>query len=172
MKRAPSLRIFWTLGLSLLLFAGCGDDKESGDTGDVPETGDPGDTQDTEDTEDPNDDENAPVIESASATCAEHQTGDTYWKWTLEAQADDPQGVDTIVSYDPDNSVCVVTDAGGTEYTTQALACADGTCTGSFKQDDYMVLCTNAGNYTFTFTVVDEDGNVSEPYAVQGAQGK
>jgi hypothetical protein len=84
----------------------------------------------------------------------------------VEAQADDPQGVDSLASaghllgaYVPD----------GTEVFNEALvACSpEGLCVGSFRDGDFgAVGCATAADYEFRITIYDEDGNASLPFAL------
>lgn len=93
--------------------------------------------------------------------------------WGLKAIVSDPQGSDTIPSFLPD-AVRVDTSAGGT-LTTMALVCAPGTdaaeCTGSDSVANLGFGCGTAGDYTFVFTIADEDGNQAEVASVEGRQG-
>lgn len=116
--------------------------------------------------------DNAPYIVSADAYCTEHTTGKTFWLWEASCVADDPQGTDTIPSFAPDGNVLTVLNQTGTAIHTSVMACdSDGNCSTYFTQDESGAVCAQASSYTLRFQVVDEDGNVSQPYDVQGRQG-
>ncbi|MFH1469057.1 MAG: hypothetical protein ABIO70_32015 [Pseudomonadota bacterium] len=165
MTSQSSLLNLLAFGLIAGLIA-CKDD----DTSDPDDTNPEGDA-DTDADGDGDADPDAPWIEEADAYCYLHETGDQFYLWEVNCTADDPQGSDTIKSFDATNSVVTVLNDGGTTVATYALVCTDeGACVGSFKETDDGVSCASATSYTIRFQVVDEDDNVSAPYDVQGRQ--
>ncbi len=167
------------LSISLALPLGaCGDKDDTGpDTteGDTDTDSDADSDTDTDaDTDadadadtDADADPDMPVIESADAYCYETGEGDTWEQWMAICEVSDPQGADTIVAFDMDDNIVDVAD-GGSAVTTEYLVCAKGTCSASFAASTYGMDCASASNYSFTFTVVDEDGNVSSPAVASG----
>lgn len=112
----------------------------------------------------------SPSILEADAWCYLHDTGDTAYFWVAAATVDDPQGVTTVESLQPDDAVKIY--SGDAEVSSQPMVCnSDGACTASFNADQVGVSCTNATSYTFSITVIDEDGNVSEAVEVTGREG-
>lgn len=108
-------------------------------------------------------DPNAPVVESAEVSCYLHETGETYVQWTAGATATDKQGLSTIETI----GRIEVSDAGGA-IGTQLLVCADGACTGSWRDGDMDIQCDAVAvtTYDFAFIVVDIDGHESAPLVV------
>lgn len=106
-----------------------------------------------------------PVVVSVDAYCA-LPPGASSETWYVSAQVSDPQGAETVVS----GEVRVARD--GSDLTTQALTC-DGTstCTGSFDAAATGIVCAEAGEYIFSFTVTDADGHVADAFGCQGRQG-
>lgn len=131
---------------------GDGDTDVDTDTDTDPSTGDP------------------PVVLDADAYCYQHKTGDKFYLWEANCTATDPQGADTIQPFDTELSVAAVL-SGGTELASYPLACdSGGSCFASFRESDHGIACASATSYTVRFQVVDEDGNQSAPYDVQGRQ--
>ncbi|MEE2751039.1 MAG: hypothetical protein VX519_06395 [Myxococcota bacterium] len=118
------------------------------------------------DTSAPTVDGNAPVIQSCDAWCEEHTTGDTYWKWTLDCQVTDPDGLTNIWNgrFDVLRNNNLVDDG--------LVACETGTgiCTTSFREDTDNILCAQATTYNFVAWIKDWDQHESAPYSVQGRQ--
>ena len=77
-------------------------------------------------------------------------------------QAGDPQGADTL---DSDGSLSGYSASGDAVFEGLLMPCnASGDCTAGFTVNDYPGLdCDSAWDYTFYATVMDEEGNVSEP---------
>ncbi len=157
------------LGL-LLGTVSCNDTKDTADVEGDTDTDTDTDT-DADGDGDADADGVSPYLEAADAYCYYHKTGDTYYQWEVNCQADDPQGADTLAAIDTELShVTVLTSAGG-EVAQYALVCEDdGDCFGSFKEADDGVACKNATTYTLRFQVADEDGNTSAPLEIQGRQ--
>ena len=127
-------------------------------------TGDTGDSREGETGGTPAD-PNAPVVHSAEVSCYLHETGETYVQWTAGATATDKQGLSTIETI----GRIEVSDAGGA-IGTQLLVCADGACTGSWRDGDMDIECDNVAvtTYDFAFIVLDIDGHESAPFVVHG----
>jgi hypothetical protein len=162
-------RLFPLLALTLAL-AGCfGEGKD--DTNDPEGDTDTDTDTDTDADGDGDADPDAPTIEEADAYCYQHKTGDKFYQWEVNCIADDPQGADTISSFDAENSIVVVLNEAGGELADYALVCNDsGECFGSFRESDDGIACASASDYTLRFQVVDEDGNISAPFSIQGRQ--
>ncbi|MFH1465150.1 MAG: hypothetical protein ABIO70_12260 [Pseudomonadota bacterium] len=111
-----------------------------------------------------------PWVESATAVCYLDTTGGDYYQWETGCVADDPQGADSLVTFDQALAWVAVLDGGGDEVARYALVCSGGDCTSTFRETDDGVLCAGAAGYTFRFQVADEDDHVSLPYDVQGVQ--
>jgi len=158
-----------TFGLVLSLTA-CKNDGD--DTGPNDDTNPEGDADTDSDADGDGDaDPDAPWIEAADAYCYLHETGDQYYQWEVNCTADDPQGADTLKSFDAALNIVSILNDGGTEIATYALVCTDeGMCVGSFKEADDGVSCASASSYTARFQVADEDDNISAPFDVQGRQ--
>ncbi len=111
-----------------------------------------------------------PVVSGADAWCYQHTTGEERWIWRVEATVDDPQGLDTVMSYVADG---VIVSQGGAEVVRYPLACdlATGACSTQFEQSQDNVLCSSASSYTFAVVAVDEDDNRSDPATATGRQG-
>lgn len=110
-------------------------------------------------------DPEAPVVETARVTCAEHTTGETFTQWAGSATVTDPQGLSTIEAF----GTLAVGDARG-DLGSVDLLCADGACTASWRDHDIDIECDDIAvtTYDFAFTVVDTDGHVSAPLVVAG----
>jgi len=150
----------------LALFAlACNDEKGSDSASGEAEADTDTDADSDTDT-DTDTDPQLPYVTAADAACAYHETGTQYWMWTVGASADDPQGVKTVDSIGHVDVLAV-----GTEKVvgTYALACSvKGVCAGGFKADTDGILCDDPKQWTFRFTVVDEDKNESAPFDVLG----
>jgi hypothetical protein len=158
----------WTF--ALLLLTACG--KDDAETGQEGEDGDADTDTDADgdadgDTDGDTDTNPAwsPVVLTADAWCYHHATGKEFNQWLADCTYDDPQGVETVSTMQG-NSLGVL--SSGTEVAVYALACRDGACNGSFKEEEDGVLCDSAASYTVRFVVMDEDGHRSAPYDVQG----
>ncbi len=114
-------------------------------------------------------DPDAPVVLSADAYCYQAGEGDKFYQWMAICDVSDPQGVETIEAFDMDNNLVTVSE-GSSEVSSYMLVCADGACSASFREDQDDVLCASAGDYTFSFQVIDEDGNLSLPVEATGRQ--
>ena len=132
-----------------------GDDTGSGD-----DTGDSGDS---------GNDGVSPTIESADAWCYQHTVGDKFYQWIAVAEADDPQGVDTLESLAMEGVTVLQGDAVVAIY---PLTCDQaGSCLTTWKENDDGISCSNATSYTIQIVVQDEDGNTSNVAEVTGRQG-
>lgn len=149
------------LTLALLLLAACsGDDGGPKDDtgGDDSGHGGGGDSGDG------NDDVKPSVLGLESLDCDKMQSsGDT---WTFTINVDDPQGADTVKS----GEVTVLSAEGG-ELATYVLACGSGQCFGQFRASYDGIGCSLEGEVTLRFVVTDEDGNASDPWDYDTAQG-
>ena len=162
-----------TLILLALGTLGClPDDIDTGPKGS--ETGDADtDTDADMDTDSDTDPAAAPVVEEADAYCLYNDSSEQYYYWIVGCSADDPQGADTLAEFSDewDHTVTVTNDQGA-ELASYVLSCNNsGDCTGTFYESDHGVICTSASSYTFSFVVVDQDGNYSPPLEVVGRQG-
>jgi len=150
--------------LALIALA-CHDEKGSDDSASGGDAEADADT-DADSDSDSDTDPEVPYVTAADAACAYHTTGTQYWMWTVDASADDPQGVKTVGSI---GNVDVLDAATEKVAATYALACsAKGVCATGFKADADGILCDDPKQWTFRFTVVDEDKNVSAPFDVIG----
>ena len=162
-------RLFPVLALALALTACFGDGKD--DTNEPEGDTDTDTDTDTDADGDGDADPDAPTIDEADGYCYQHKTGDKFYQWEVNCIADDPQGADTISSFDAENSVVTVLNDSGGELAAYALVCNDsGECFGSFRESDHGIACASATDYTLRFQVVDEDGNISAPVSIQGRQ--
>lgn len=142
----------WSLMLGLLAtLAACpSKEEDTGEGGD--ETGGGGDTADTVDAS------VAPFIVSVDTLeCTTQQSAGEVW--LVQITADDPQGAETVEG----GTILILNSAGG-ELADYALTCNNGMCLGNFRADYDSITCSLEGEITFRFTVVDEDGNVSEAW--------
>ena len=156
-----------TLPLLLALLA-CNKDLEGGDDTN-PATGESDGTADgtTDGTADGTADDVSPTIVSADGCCYENLSGDSAFFWTFQISADDPQGADTINNFFADG---ILVFSGDAQVASYYLACAEGSCVGSFNQNEDNIACGNATAYTVKVQVVDNDGNWSTPYEIAGRQ--
>lgn len=155
-----------------LLSLACSKSKgDQTDTGPIPDTDrDTNDTKHTGDTS-ANDTDTAPPdnfsprIVSCDATCEFHDVGDTYWKWSLGCNVNDPDGLDNIW-----NGSSIVS-LGSTQITEYLVACnTQGLCTTGFREDTDNILCSQAASYQFVTRIKDWEGNTSKPNIVNGRQ--
>ena len=164
-------RLFPLLALALTLGLTACPDSDKDDTDGSDDTNDPEGDADTDADADGDADPDAPWIEEADGYCYQHKTGDKFYQWEVNCIADDPQGADTLSSFDMENSVVTVLNDSGGELAAYALVCNDsGECFGSFRESDHGIACASATSYTLRFQVVDEDGNVSAPMSITGRQ--
>lgn len=140
--------------IALFLLACTTDEKPVDDT--APADTSPGD---------PDDPAEEPVVLSVDAYCM-LPAGASTEAWFVSAQVSDPQGAGTVVS----GEVRVARD--GVDLTTQPLTC-DGasTCAGSFDAVAEGIICAEAAEYIFSFTVSDADGHVADAFGCQGRAG-
>jgi len=118
------------------------------------------------DTSAPTVDGNAPVIQNCDAWCEHHTTGDTYWKWTLDCQVTDPDGLENIWN----GRFNVLRNNNVVDDGLVACETGTGTCTTSFREDTDNILCAQATTYDFIAWIKDWDQHESAPYSVQGRQ--
>lgn len=80
----------------------------------------------------------------------------------IVVRAGDPQGTDTL---DSDGSLSGYAASGEALFEGLLMPCnTSGDCTAGFTINDYPGLdCDSAWDYAFFATVMDEEGNVSEP---------
>ena len=163
--RSP-LRALSTLLLALCALH-CDKDQDSAATDSDADTDSDtdSDTDADSDSDSDTDPASSPVVTSADAWCYLHEVGKKAYMWMATCDYDDPQGLETVSSFEGNR---LVVSTGGTEVATYDLACGAGSCSGSFKETDDGVICANASTYTLAFQVMDEDGNLSAPYEVTG----
>jgi len=104
-----------------------------------------------------------PTIGLASAVCLDG----TRAFWKLDVIATDPQGINTLTG----EANCDIYPAGATEgmaHHSVSLTCASGDCGQTYDGEEEGVLCNDASNWEFRFTVTDEDGYVSAVEVVTG----
>jgi hypothetical protein len=164
-------RLFWLCSLlSIGLIACNGQDKDDEDSGGEGEGegGDEGGESGGESGGDGGGDGQSPSILEADAWCYKHPKSDATYLWMANATVDDPQGLDTLESFFEGVSV----STNDVEVADYSMVCTDGgDCTTSWNQNEDGVACSNAGAYVITITVVDEDGNWSDPVEVTGRLG-
>ncbi len=126
-----------------------------------------GDTDDR-DSDEPYSDGVSPVVESADAWC--YPVDDAGQWWGFKATTDDPQGTETIESYNEEG--VVVLDGGGQTVAAIALVCeGDGQCWGSAQAEHIEVACGVADVHRFVFQVRDVQGHRSNSESVVGRMG-
>ena len=107
----------------------------------------------------------SPRIVSCDATCEYHDVGDTYWKWSLGCNVNDPDGLDNIWNGN------TLVNLGGNQITEYLVACnTQGLCTTGFREDTHNILCSQASSYQFVTRIKDWEGNTSKPNFVNGRQ--
>jgi hypothetical protein len=108
----------------------------------------------------------SPVVYRPDAWC--YTAEELQW-WGMSAQADDPQGVQTLAACVLDG--IVVHDPMGATVATVALVCEEsGQCWGSVQADQIDVPCASASVHTFSFHVEDVEGNASADATVRGRE--
>lgn len=108
----------------------------------------------------------APVITDPSAECFLHTTGEEYWQWELSAAVTDPDGAETIA-----RTGTVGATSSGDEALAEITIVRQGEALfGSFKEQDYDILCGDATTVRFAFTIADADGNLSQPVSTLGVK--
>lgn len=149
--------LIWTILLPVTLLLGCGDKAEEDEDEEEPalNLGNPTDT-----------DGFSPYIIDGQMICNPGTTSpDTL---NVVVQASDPQGSDTLDS----NGIFAAYDSSGEAVFDDLLMPCNGSgeCTAGFTVTTYPGLdCSSASSHTFFATVVDEEGNYSEPGAVSYA---
>ncbi|MFH1467004.1 MAG: hypothetical protein ABIO70_21655 [Pseudomonadota bacterium] len=107
-----------------------------------------------------------PEIRRPDAWC--YTAEDLEW-WGMSAQADDPQGVNTLETFVIDG--ILVQDPTGATVGSVALVCEEsGQCWGSIQAEQIEVPCASASVHTFAFHVEDVDGHTSDEVTVRGRQ--
>lgn len=116
-------------------------------------------TDDSGDTEDDSgnvSDEFSPTVSNPDVYCHLHDTGDQFYEWIITANADDPQGIDTLEVW----AQLEISRGGGVVNEQQLVVDRNsGDVIGSFNADAAGVNCSSAAEYVFRITVTDEDGN-------------
>ena len=102
-----------------------------------------------------------PSISYAQAVCEAAPARE----WTFVATASDPQGIDSLSAI---GAVEVYSDDIWVSAHTLSLDTASQRYLASVSVEEVGVPCTRAADYSFSFTVTDEDGNVSDPTIVSG----
>lgn len=116
-------------------------------------------------------DPDAPLILSVDAWCYRHDLDESQAIWSAWVSATDPQGADTIESLFDGITVYDSTDS---VLFTEPLTCADGQCTGSWREDSHapdLMHCDAPEYYTLEFIVIDEEGFISAPHTITGRAG-
>lgn len=133
------------MACALSLFTACKGGRLT--TDDTAPTGD--------DSEDVND-EFSPTVSNPDVYCHLHSTGDEFYEWIIAANADDPQGIDTLEVW----AALEVSRGGGVVNEQQLVVDRNsGDVIGSFNADATGINCSSAAEYVFRITVTDEDGN-------------
>jgi hypothetical protein len=156
------------LALSLAVLAfGCNRDKDDDNDDDTGGSSNDGGFGGGNDGGTGGGDADAPEVEALDAWCYQHNTGDEAYFWIATVTADDPQGADTLESFFEGITV----SSAGTEVARYSLVCTqDGACTASWNETEHGVLCSDATSYTISASVIDDEGNWSEPMEVTGKQ--
>jgi hypothetical protein len=105
-----------------------------------------------------------PTINLASAVCLSEDG--TFWR--LKLIASDPQGLDTLSG----EAKCDIYPVGATEGSpthSVSMECGLGDCGQNYEGLDEGVLCANASDWEFHFTIMDEEGYVSATEVVVGS---
>ena len=103
----------------------------------------------------------APFVVSGTASCLPNSSGPG--AVAVSAEVDDPQGTETIA---PLGSTIRIEQSGVLLGEGQP-ACRDGACVWSAVEDTIGgVNCTTGPELDYLLTVVDEDGNTSEPTSI------
>ncbi len=152
------------LALPLLLLAACGealDEAPGGDSGAPAADSGPAGGPDGR----PGGGEGpalSPEITRADAWCQEYTTGTPYWVWIVEAEAEDPQGNQTLLPYGSPGAIY----EGDALIGELALTCSDeGYCFASW-QEEGAPLCATVDRYRIELQVADRELNLSEPVTV------
>lgn len=151
----------------LLMALGCGEkegvDSTPSDTNPTDDSATTDDTSTDDTGEEVSDD--APKITTCDAFCYLHETGDTFYNWRVECNVDDAQGVSNVWNGTVDIA------KGSDPVANDLMACdATGYCSGTFREDLYGILCSDASSYDFLIKIQDWDQNWSKPYKVAGRQ--
>ncbi len=105
-----------------------------------------------------------PSLSYVSAACLEG----TVAFWQLALVATDPQGIDTLSS----SATCEIYPVGVTEgdprHTLDLECDGAGSCRQNYDGSDEGVLCSEASNWDFHFTIMDDDGYLSTVEVVTG----
>ena len=146
-------KMFWVSLIGTMTLMGCNkgsvDDISTDDTDEDTDNGQ-------------NNDGFTPYVEDGFVYCIDsQQSAGIIWNWSVQAQ--DEQGPFTIKSL---NEVGAYTVKGDSEiFRQKLLACNDeGQCSGSLREDQAGILCSNHEQYVFKAYIEDDDGNVSEPF--------
>jgi hypothetical protein len=141
------------------------DDTQSADTSSEDTDTDTEDTDTDTGTDTAPPDNFSPRILSCDATCEYHDVGDTYWKWSMGCNVNDPDGLENIWNGN------TIVNRGGTKAAEYLVACnTQGLCTTGFREDTDNILCSQATSYEFVTRIKDWDGNTSKPNRVNGRQ--
>ena len=112
----------------------------------------------------------SPSIISADFWCYTAEIGESVDQWILNAEATDPQGVDTIKGYIPGAGSFQIISGG--EIASLAIVCtSEGLCTSSATGATIGASCSQANQFQIEFYIEDEDGNTSEPLIIVGRLG-
>ena len=142
------------------LLVGCGDAITAKNAGEGSDSGVDAD-DDSSDTDGGPAGEQAPTVSYAQAYCEAAPARE----WTFVATASDPQGNDSL------STTSTVSVYSGEELLSEhslSLDTASQRYLASVSVADVMVSCPEAAVHQFSFTVSDQDGNVSDPKIVDG----
>ena len=104
----------------------------------------------------------APTVVTGTVACLPNSSGPS--TVALSAEVDDPQGADTIDSL----GSTVRVEQSGVLLTEGAVACGMGACVWSAVDDTIPgINCTTGPDLDYILTVLDEDGNTSEPTNIE-----
>jgi len=106
----------------------------------------------------------APTIIRAAAWCQQYTVGAKYWVWFVEAEAEDPQGTETLLPV----------GSPARFYKEEALiaerelVCSDeGYCFASWEETGDEPLCSIASQYLIEIQIADADLNYSASVTIE-----
>jgi hypothetical protein len=145
----------------LLLAFACGEKEDTALTSEnTQETAaESNDTNDPNGTGSDNEDPQIPVVIEADFFCKVEGSG--VENWIFQATVEDPQGNNTLQSFQPEAGAFL--NSSGSQQDYIAIVCnPEGLCTAASTADTLGVGCSQADQYKIRFSISDEDGNKSE----------
>ena len=104
-----------------------------------------------------------PVVIEADFFCKVEGSG--VENWIFQADVEDPQGNNTLESFQPEAGSFL--DSNGSQRDYIAIVCtAEGLCTAANTADTLGVACAQADQYKLRFSIADQDGNQSESQTI------